>query len=83
MLIWPLAFSFPNALRAAGDARFTMIVSSVSMVVFRMAFAWLLADTMGYGVIGVWLAMMIDWVCRVTCFVLRYRSGKWQTKALV
>ena len=83
ILIWPLSFSFPNALRAAGDARFTMVVSSVSMVVFRMVSAWLLAIPMGYGVLGVWMAMLIDWVCRVICFLIRYHGSRWQTKALV
>ena len=42
ILIWPLSFSLPNALRAAGDARFTMIVSMVSMWVFRIGFSYLL-----------------------------------------
>ena len=29
---------------------------------------------------GVWIAMVIDWLCRVTCFVTRFRSGVWKTK---
>lgn len=83
MFIWPMSFVFPNALRAAGDAKFTMIVSSISMVAFRVVFGILLGQTFGFGVIGVWIAMQIDWVFRITCFILRYRSGKWETKALV
>lgn len=81
--LWPLSFVLPNSLRAAGDARFTMLVSSFSMVMFRILFGYLLAIPCGMGVIGVWVAMQIDWVFRITCFVLRFRGHRWETKALV
>ncbi len=35
---------------------------------------------MGWGAMGVWIAMVVDWVCRVTCFVPRFRSGVWKNK---
>lgn len=81
--LWPLSFVLPNALRAAGDARFTMIVSGVSMAAFRVIFGWLLGARMGMGVIGVWVAMQIDWVFRIVMFVWRYRSGAWEAKTLM
>ena len=81
--IWPLSFVFPNALRAAGDARYTMIVSALSMLLFRVVLGHVLGQALGMGLIGVWLAMQADWVVRITCFLIRYRSGKWMTKALV
>ena len=34
----------------------------------------------GWGAVGVWIAMVIDWVCRVICFVARMKSGAWKTK---
>ena len=80
MLLWPLSFVLPNALRAANDVKFTMIVSFLSMAVWRLGFSYLLCVRMGWGAVGVWIAMIIDWVCRVTCFVLRFRSGVWKTK---
>lgn len=83
IFLWPLSFVFPNALRAAGDAKFTMTVSMISMFVFRVVFGILMGQTLGMGVIGTWLAMQIDWVFRITSFLLRWRSGKWKTKALV
>ena len=83
VFLWPLSFTLPNALRAAGDTRFTMAVASLSMLVFRVVFGYLLAQAMGLGVFGVWIAMQIDWVCRIACFVLRFRSGKWEKMALV
>ena len=83
VFLWPMAFTFPNALRAAGDAKYTMAVSAFSMVAFRVVFGYILAKGLGWGVVGVWMAMEIDWVFRITLFALRYRSGKWESKVLV
>ena len=80
ILLWTLSFVLPNALRAANDVKFTMVVSILSMAVWRLGFSYLLCVRMGWGAVGVWTAMIIDWVCRVTCFVLRFSSGAWKTK---
>ena len=80
MLLWPLSFVLPNALRAANDVRFTMIVSIASMACWRVGFSYIIGVRMGMGAIGVWIAMVVDWVCRVTCFVTRFRSGVWKEK---
>ena len=80
IFFWPLSFVLPNALRAANDVKFTMIVSILSMAVWRRGFSYLLCVRMGWGAVGVWIAMVIDWLCRVTCFVTRFRSGVWKTK---
>ena len=80
ILIWPAAFVLPNALRAANDVKFTMIVSIASMACWRVGFSYIIGVRMGMGAIGVWIAMVVDWVCRVTCFVTRFRSGVWKEK---
>ena len=80
MLLWPAAFTLPNALRAANDVKYTMIVSIASMWVFRIVFSFILGRMLGWGAIGVWTAMVMDWVCRIIFFVTRYKSGKWQKK---
>ena len=81
--IWPLAFTFPNALRASNDAKFTMIVSATSMWIFRFCFSYVIGRYMGYGLLGVWIAMFIDWIVRSIFFIWRYHSGKWMNKQLV
>ena len=53
------------------------------MVLFRIVFGFLLAQQFGMGVIGVWLAMQIDWVFRIICFVWRFLSGVWEKKQLI
>ena len=80
LLLWPASFVLPNALRAANDVRFTMIVSVLSMAAWRLGFSYLLCVRLGWGAVGVWIAMVIDWICRVICFVTRFESGAWKSK---
>lgn len=81
IFLWPMAFVFPNMLRACNDVKFTMIASIFSMVVFRIGLSIVLGVQMGYGAIGVWIAMVVDWIFRVICFVCRYLCGKWKVMA--
>ena len=83
MILWPLALSLPNALRAANDVRFTMISSILSMVGFRVALSYVVGVRMGYGALGVWFAMLVDWLFRAVIYVWRFRQGKWQSMARI
>ncbi len=83
ILIWAISFTLPNGLRAANDVKFTMIVATISMWVFRIAFSYVLGVYMNMGVFGVWVAMTIDWLFRAIVFTIRYFSGKWQNKVLI
>jgi putative MATE family efflux protein len=82
-VIWPLSFTLPNALRAANDVKFTMWVSMISMWVWRIGFSYLLAIFFHLGVLGVWIAMTIDWVFRSTCFILRFRKEKYRGMSII
>lgn len=83
ILIWPLSFTTPAMFRAAGDARMCMIISVASMWIFRIVFSYILGRYMGMGVFGVWVAMIVDWIARAVCFLLRLKSGKWKHQAIV
>lgn len=80
MLFWPMAFTLPNSLRAAGDAVFTMAVSLTTMFVCRVALSYVFACSwgLGLGMLGVWLAMFCDWIVRAVCFLWRYWRGSWK-----
>ncbi len=78
MAIWPLSFTLPNALRAANDVRFTMVISIFSMLVFRIGFSRVLGINFGLKIIGVWIGMVIDWIFRSICFCLRVRKKIWR-----
>ena len=83
IFIWVPAFMVPGFLRAAGDAKFTMLASMLTMWVVRVLLAYVLGKYMGYGVIGVWFAhAIVDWSVRGAIFFLRYRSGKWETMGI-
>jgi len=75
ILIWPLSFVLPNALRAANDVKFTMAASLLSMWTFRIFLSYVLAKGFQLGVLGVWIAMVIDWVFRSISFLLRFGLG--------
>lgn len=83
MILWPSSFTLPNALRAGGDARFTMMVSMVSMWLFRVLLCCVFVLHMGMGVYGVWYGMYTDWVFRSLLFHLRLRSGKWMEHRII
>lgn len=81
-IIWPMAFTLPNTLRAANDVRITMWISVFSMWIFRIAFSYILGKYLGWGVFGIWVAMTIDWLFRAICFAVRYLRGKWQMQKI-
>ena len=64
ILTWVPSFGMPNILRAAGDVRFTMVVSMACMLVLRLGASYLLVYGFGLSLLGVWIAMHMDWVAR-------------------
>lgn len=83
IVFWPPAFALPNALRAAGDAKFTMVASLVAMWACRIGLSFLLGKTFGLGVLGVWIAMTLDWVVRAALFIWRYRGSRWEQQRVI
>ena len=83
MIGWTLGFSLPNALRAAGDAKYVMAVASISMWTVRVTAAYLLSFTFGFGPIGVWIAMAGDFLVRGIFYFHRWRGGRWQKMKVI
>ena len=79
----------PATFRAASDVRFSMVVSILSMWGVRIAFAYVLAlesisvfglfaiPGFGWGIWGVWIAMMLDWLFRAVLYFIRFFTDKW------
>lgn len=81
--IWPLSFTLPNALRGAGDAKFTMLVSILSMWLCRIVISYALIMWFDFGILGVWIGMFVDWYVRGISYFLRFISKKWLTKKII
>lgn len=78
MFFWVPSFSLPNTLRAAGDVMWTMAIAIVSMWVFRIGTAYFFSNAFHLGLIGIWIAMTIDWIFRAICYEIRFHGGKWE-----
>ena len=81
--LWASSFGLPNVLRAAGDVKFTMKVSILSMALLRLGACYLLVYVFKMSLMGVWVAMYMDWVARSSFFVARFISGKWLHKKVI
>lgn len=77
IFIWPLSFTLPSTLRAASDVKYTMLVSVCSMWLCRIILGFLLGKTFGLGVLGTWVAMILDWCVRSFFFCWRYHGTRW------
>ena len=88
VLVWPVCFTLPSAFRAASDVRFPLVVSMFSMWAFRVALSYCLAPTslelfslslpaLGMGVLGVWVAMFVDWLFRFGMYLHRLLTDRW------
>lgn len=82
-ILWSPSFIMPSALRAAGDSNFTSIASLLSMWLLRVILGYILGITFGYGIIGVWVAMIIEWGMRGLIFGWRFKGKKWYAHRLV
>ena len=83
LFFWPSSFTLPNILRAAGDARFTMVVSILSMWVFRVGFCYVMVLGFHGRLLSIWMGMFLDWVFRSLCFFVRFARGRWMEQSVI
>jgi putative MATE family efflux protein len=76
-IIWVCAFVPAYGMRAAGDVKFTMIVSTLVMWLCRVVLATVLIRVYSFGPMAVWIGMMVDWAIRGTIYLFRFISGAW------
>lgn len=91
IFFWPMSFTMPNILRASGDAKYTMIISNISMWLFRVLFSFLISryilikfpESTHLALYGIWLGMYIDWIFRGFCFGIRFHRNHWLNKKVI
>lgn len=82
-LFWTLSFVIPYGLRAAGDVRFSMIVSTITMWFVRVSLCIFLVKVFHFGPMAVWIGMFSDWFVRGVIFTKRMLGQKWLKKNVI
>ena len=77
------SFMMANVMRAAGDVVFTTIISTASMWIFRVLGSYIFCFVFGWGIIGAYVAMSMDWMARAIIFPIRFRRGKWEKMKVI
>ncbi len=80
--LYPLAFTITPCLRAAGDVRFCLIGAMTGMWLGRILCSHLFV-ALGWGIMGIWVAIVADWLIRIAFYLPRYLSGKWLRKRVI
>lgn len=82
-LVWVGSFVPAYGLRAAGDVKFSMTTSIITMWGCRVALCIFLVRAFGMGPMAVWYGMFADWTLRSIIFISRYLSGAWMKKEVI
>ena len=81
--LWSISFVLPAGLKGAGDVKYTMVTTIIGMWLFRITLGYLLGIVLKFGLVGVWLGMVIDWLIRGTLYYIRFKKGKWKHKTVI
>ena len=82
-LVWVMGFIPAYGLRAAGDVKFSMVTSCITMWAFRFCLCVYLIRFQGFGPMAVWIGMFTDWSIRGIIFGIRFHSRKWLNHKVV
>lgn len=66
-----------NALRATGDARFPVQIAACSQWLLSVPLCWLLGIKLGWGLTGIWIAMMTEEWIRGLLMYRRWERRDW------
>lgn len=76
-ITWASSFVLPQGLKGGRDVKFTLITSLISMWTFRIGVGYILGSLLGMGLLGLWIAMYIDWIFRGVLYTLRLKGSRW------
>ena len=83
ILFWTPSFLPAYGMRAAGDVKFSMVTSTLSMWICRVVVVIFLVHTFSMGPLAVWIGMFCDWTIRSIIFYIRFKSGKWMQHKVI
>lgn len=73
-----LAMVYGGALRGAGDTKSPVYVSIVGIWGVRIPLAYIMAHVLCWGIVGIWMVMVADWLSRTLVYMYLYNRGKWK-----
>lgn len=76
-IFWILSFIPAYGMRAAGDVKFSMLVSTATMWLCRVSLCVFLVRRYQFGPMAVWIGMFSDWAIRGLFFSIRFHRKKW------
>lgn len=82
-LFWAFSFIPGYGMRAAGDVKFSMITSTLTMWCLRVVLCIFLVKAYNMGPMAVWYGMFADWGVRGIVFTLRFRGDRWLQKRVI
>lgn len=77
LIAWSMSFILSSGLKGAGDTRYTMLTAFIGMWIFRVFIGYILGIVLNVGLVGIWIAMYIDWFVRGTMYCVRLKGNKW------
>lgn len=72
-----------NSLRAAGDVKYPVYIGVLSMWGIAVTLSYILGVVFGLGLIGVWIAFIIDEWLRGLLMLKRWKTKKWERMTFV
>ena len=82
-IFWVVSYIPAYGFRAAGDVKFTMIMSSVTMWLCRVAGSIFMIRVLHLGILSVWIGMFSDWALRSLICMIRFHSGRWLGSSVI
>lgn len=76
-IAWVPSFIPGYGLRAAGDVKFSMLVSTITMWLCRVSLCVFLVRQFHMGPMAVWIGMFVDWSVRGVVFLWRFHGRRW------
>lgn len=71
-------FIINGSLRGAGDTKFMMVVRFITTWGLRMVLSLFFVKVLGFGLEGVWFAMVFDWIGHASLSLWRWNTGRWR-----
>lgn len=71
-------FILAGALRGAGDTFWPLVATFIGVLLIRVVLSYVFVIIMGYGLMGAWMAVLIDQFVRWIFVYARFRTGKWK-----